>query len=200
MATAAAPRQLVKRPIPDDGVVYREYAHQIMAKGEYGAYSRTARVCGVSHVHVRNVVERVAPKKVEVTPEVEELAYQPAPGQEEHENEILLRQLLGTELVTTPIEITSTPSVVVTETTPEVVTIEPDYLAIPYSFNSNGPDRTYCNQRYELRLYAIITLLLTIIDVLVGYKALGLTLLLLPGVLGMWWVVAQMNRLLYWQK
>src|SRR5688572_23821327 len=105
MAAAAAPRPRTMRAVPDDALIYREYVHQVSA-GEWGAKSRTARICKVSPQHVINVIERHAPKPVE-----KPLEYQPAPGEVEYgqtreevaaelATEALLRQLLEPEVST----------------------------------------------------------------------------------------------------
>ena len=79
---AAAPRtepKPRKQVVLADTLIFREYAHQVMSKGEWGAYPRTARLCKVSHEHVHKVVARHQPKKID-----DSLAYKPAPYEVEY--------------------------------------------------------------------------------------------------------------------
>ena len=216
---AAAPRIEAnprKRSIPDDALIYREYAHQLMSKGEWGAYSRTARLCKVSHEHVRKVVARHRPQKVD-----DSLAYQPAPGEEEqvqsHEVQTaensaeaalesatlqgdadLLRQLLEEELPRPGFEITSTPSSIAPATSLESATDEravhfTEYPVIRIA--SVSQERQ--NQRIAFYLLLAFTCVMTAVMILVAKKSMLLPLLLFPEVMGMWWVTLEFRRVVY---
>ncbi len=216
---AAAPRteaKLRKRLVPDDALIYREYAHQVMSKGEWGAYSRTARLCHVSHEHVRKVVARHRPQKPDNLP-----SYEPAPGEveyvqfcEAHAKQIaaqkdehhatlqsdaeFLCQLMEEELPTPDNKITSTPSSIASATPPESATGERTVHFTEYSIISNaGVSRKRQNRRIGFWYLAALTIVVTVAVILVAQKSLLLSLMMFVPVMGMWWVTLEFRRVVY---
>ena len=207
MAVAAAPRVVAKkrdRAVPDDAVIYREYAHQVMTKGEWGAYSRTARICKVSQPHVTRVVARH-----EATKQPEDLAYEPAPGEVEYANEreILsskfeqeqfLRQLLEEQIQPLEVPVTSTPNSIELQLEPEFQQPEREIVTVEYDPFFNRPaSREQENMLFEVRLLFAMVFVLTLMTMLVGLKSIELFLLLFPEMIGLWSMMIQMRRLLY---
>ena len=208
--TTEQPRRLKKREVPDDVLVYREYAHQVMAAGRRGAYARTGRLFNCSDQHVANVVKRHEASHLVTSRHVEkpELAYEPAPGEVESAkarednakitaNEDLLRQLLEEEMPTEgePVMFLSSSLPTPTEAplpTPELVAPIYDIFA-----NRQHVDHRWKNQRISMLLLLGMVLVITGIMILVAKKSLGLSLALLPEVMGMWWVILQYRRVVY---
>jgi len=177
-----------------------------MSGGEWGSYSRTARICKVSHQHIRNVVERHGPKFSRNDAKLQELAYEPAPGEVEYHHalttlatEDFLRQLLTEQVATEPEPITSTSSSIAIATVPEIATPEPKDVLPAYDIFANRVcnDRRQANRRTTMVFLATLASMLTLMVLMVAQKSLGLSLLLLPEVLGMWWVVMQVRRVVY---
>ncbi len=212
MAAATAPR-LKKRQLPDDALIYREYAHQVMSKGAWGAYSRTARICKVSHEHVRKVVARHLPP-----PSDDPVAYVPAPGEVEYRqfcatqpalsapdqpaplqsDAEFLQELLSEELPTPEAEITSTPSSIASAIPLESATDERAVHFIEYSvIRIAGVSREHQNQRIAYYLLLAFTCVMTAVMIVVAKKSLLLPLLLFPEVIGMWWVILDFRRVVY---
>jgi len=198
-----APTRLKKRAVPDDALVYREYAHQVMSGGEWGAYSRTGRVCKVSHEHVRKVVVRHGPKKVEPK---KELAYQPAPGEIEYHaartslaSHDFLCQLLTEEVALEARPITSTPSLPAIASDCMFASLEPERALPAYDLFCNRTciDRRRENHRTSVWLLSFFILTITILTILLAQKSLGLSLALLPEVLGLWWILLEYRRVVY---
>ena len=207
MAVAAAPRVVAKkrdRAVPDDAVIYREYAHQVMTKGEWGAYSRTARICKVSQPHVTRVVARHEAKK-----KPEDLPYEPAPGEVEYQQtrealasqlqqEELLCQLLAQEVQPATPHLTSTPRSIELQPEPEIQQTELHAGTVDYDpFFNRLPSREYQNRVYQVRVLFGVVVVLLLMTMLVGSKSFGLFLALFPEVMGSLWVTLQLRRLLY---
>ncbi len=216
---AAAPRIKAhprKRVVPDDALIYREYAHQLMSKGAWGAYSRTARICRVSHEHVRKVVARHLPP-----PSDDAVAYVPAPGEVKYRqfcatqpapiapeqpslpqsDAEFLQTLLSEELPTPQAEITSTPRSIAPATKAESATVERSVHFIEYSIICNaGSDRERENRRIGFWYLLSITLVVTLLMILLARKTLLLPLLLFPEVMGMWWVILQFRRVVIYLR
>jgi hypothetical protein len=206
---AAAPIQTAQkkrpRPVPDDALVYREYAHQVMQGGEWGAFSRTARICKVSHQHVRNVVERhtAKPSRNDAVLRDTSLEYEPAPGElefaKERDADALLRQLLIHEIETEQVPVTSPPNPIANEPAEEFATFERSVPQIASDLFANAIhiDRTGENLRMAKWLMGVLCVGVTTICILVAQKSLGLSLALFPEVLGMWWVLGQAKKVVY---
>ncbi len=203
---AAAPRieaNSRKRTLPDDALIYREYVHQVMKQGERGAKARTAAVCRVSHTHVANVIARYGPQ-----PKDESTSYDPAPGEVEYmqncaisaaqiADDCSLCQLIEEPIETPAAEVMATPSSNETETPLPIETPEREELVVAYQLLRNGVDRTRENQKLSLYLILGAVILFTALDIVIAQKSLLLALILLPEVMGMWWVILQYRRVVY---
>ena len=205
MAAAPTTKPTRGRVIPDEAVIHREYSHQVMSGGKRGALARTARICKVSDQHVANVIKRYeASRNLAQLPE-HSLDYEPAPGELEYANvrkaianEAFLRQLLDEEMPTPAPPVTSTLSATPTPTEAPLLTIEPEPLRVAYDPFANRPPSTeHRNHVIQVYLFALVTIIVTSLVILVAKKSLGLSLTLLPEALVMWWVTSHLRRVVY---